>query len=75
MFLPQPEVQISIKCHTYTRINDRSRTCTCTHTLTNVAFYYSHSLLKCSGFFIIFLFTYKLKYVHLIRKLIIVTNK
>ena len=44
VFLPQPEVQISIKCHTYTRINDCSHTCTCTHTLTNVMFYYSHSL-------------------------------
>ena len=51
MFLPQSKVQISIKCHTYTHINDHSHTCTCTHMLMNVVFYYSHSILKCSGLF------------------------
>ena len=83
MFLPQPEVQISIKCQkytTYTPINSCSRTCawTCTHRLMTVAFYYSPVVfffffLSVQGFFIIFLS--KLKYVHLIRKLIIVRNK
>ena len=59
MFLLQPEVQMSIKCHTCTHFNTHTCTCTCTCMLTTVAYYHC-PVVSNSFFFKVFRFFFHL---------------